>query len=68
MIIGQIVEAVWAGMKVGFTAIFSMIPIYQQLSDFQDQILAAAIGVPVAVISIGGLIIGGIKIARKILF
>ena len=43
-------RAIWA---VG-EALFSLFPVYQQLSDFKTQIIAAAIGVPVAIISVGG--------------
>lgn len=64
-VLGQILEALWAGMKLGFHAIFSMLPIYDQLSGIQDQMIAAAIGVPVAVVSIGGLIIGGVKLVKR---
>ena len=60
-IIGQMLQAIWAGMKVGFQAFFSMIPIYQQLSDFKTQLIAAAIGVPVIVLTIGGIVIKVIK-------
>lgn len=67
MIIGQMLEVTWAGMKVGFTAIFSALPIYQQLSDIQDQIWATFLGVSVIVVTIGGLLISGFKLASKIL-
>ena len=60
-------EAIWAGMKVGFTAIFSVLPIYQQLGDIQDQMWAAFLGVPVIVVTIGGLLISGFKLAAKFL-
>jgi len=43
---------VWAMLK----AFLSLLPIYEQISGLQDQIMAAALGIPVVVISIGGTI------------
>lgn len=63
--IWQAIQAIWAGMTVGFQAFFSALPIYDAISGIQDQMWAAFLGVPVAVISVGGLIITGIKIVRK---
>jgi len=54
MFIWQAIEiigsTVWAMLK----AFLSLIPVFNQISGLQDQIIAAAIGVPVAVVSIGG--------------
>ena len=54
MFIWQAIEiigsTVWAMLK----AFLSLIPVFDQISGLQDQIIAAAIGVPVAVVSIGG--------------
>ena len=43
-------STVWAVLK----AILSLLPIFDQSNGLQDQIVAAALGVPVFVISIGG--------------
>ena len=43
-------STVWAVLK----AILSLLPIFDQINGLQDQIVAAAIGVPVFVVSIGG--------------
>lgn len=43
-------STVWAVLK----AILSLLPIFDQINGLQDQIVAAALGVPVFVISIGG--------------
>ena len=43
-------STVWAVLK----AILSLLPIFDQINGLQDQIVAAAFGVPVFVISIGG--------------
>ena len=65
MIIGQILEALWAGIKVGFHAFFSVLPIYNQLSDFKTQMIALAIGVPAAFITIAGIAIKVFKFINK---
>ena len=43
-------STVWAVLK----AFLSLLPIFDQINGLQDQIVAAALGVPVFVISIGG--------------
>lgn len=52
---------IWQAIQViGFTvlavlnAFLSLLPIFDQINGLQDQIVAAAIGVPVFVVSIGG--------------
>ena len=56
MVIWQIIQVigytVWAMLK----AFLSLLPIYEQISGLQDQIMAAALGVPVVVISVGGIL------------
>lgn len=65
MIIGQILEALWAGIKVGFHAFFSVLPIYNQLSDFKTQMIALALGVPTVLITIVGIAIKIFKFANR---
>ena len=65
MIIGQILEALWAGIKVGFHAFFSVLPFYNQLSDFKTQMIALALGVPTALITIVGIAIKIFKFANR---
>lgn len=43
-------STVWAVLK----AILSLLPIFDKINGLQDQIVAAALGVPVFAISIGG--------------
>lgn len=43
-------STIWAVLK----AFLLLLPIFDQINGLQDQIIAAAIGVPVFVISIGG--------------
>ena len=66
-IIWQAIQAIWSGMIVGFEAFFSALPIYDAISGIQDQIWAAFLGVPVIVVTIGGLLISGFKLAAKFL-
>ncbi|MBR0439680.1 MAG: hypothetical protein IJK27_02870 [Bacilli bacterium] len=65
MIIGQILEALWTGIKVGFHAFFSVLPIYNQLSDFKTQMIALALGVPTILIAIGGIAIKVFKFVNR---
>ena len=43
-------STIWAVLK----AFLSLLPIFDQINGLQDQIVAAAFGVPAFVISIGG--------------
>ena len=62
--ITQIFEAIVGGIKVGFHAFFSVLPIYQQLSDLKTEITATAIGVPVAVVTLIGIAIVILKVIK----
>ena len=64
-IIWQAIQAIWSGMIVGFEAFFSALPIYDAISGIQDQIWAVFLGVPVLVVSIGGLVISAFKLVLK---
>ena len=54
MVILQFIEIIGRTFLAVFEALFSLFPVFQELSDLKDVIIAAAIGVPVAVISIVG--------------
>ena len=54
-------RTIWAFVE----ALFSLFPIYQQLSDLKTQIIAAAIGVPVIVVTIAGILIKVFKFGSK---
>ena len=56
MWIWQVIEIIGRTIRAFVNALFSLFPVYQELSGLQDQIIAAAIGVPVIVVSIGGII------------
>lgn len=53
-------STIWTMIK----ALFSLLPVFDEISGLQDQIIAAALGVPVAVIAVVGILI---KIGRAIL-
>lgn len=53
-------STIWAMIK----ALFSLLPVFDEISGLQDQIIAAALGAPVAVIAAVGILI---KIGRTIL-
>lgn len=63
--IGQMLESIWAGFKVGIDAFLSLFPFYQQISDFKTQLIAAAIGIPEILLSIGGIIFTCYQIYKK---
>lgn len=64
--IGQMLESIWAGFKVGIDAFLSLLPFYQQISDFKTQLIAAAIGVPEIILSIAGIIFTCCQIHKKV--
>ena len=47
-----ILESSWLTFKAFIDAVFQMFPIYETVSEFQNQILACVLGVPVAIIVI----------------
>lgn len=51
---------IWAMLK----ALLSLLPVFNEISGLQDQIMAAALGVPVAVVAVVGVLI---KIGKTIL-
>ncbi len=54
-------SSVWAVLK----AILSLLPIFDQVNGLQDQIVAAALGIPVFVISIVGTLFAIGKFIRR---
>ena len=57
MLIWQAIEIIGRTIWAFVEALLSLFPVYQELSGLQDQIIAAAIGVPVIVVSIGVIIL-----------
>lgn len=54
MVIWQIIEVIGSTVWAVLKAFLSLLPFYNELNGLQDQIIAAAIGVPVVVVSVGG--------------
>ena len=54
MFIWQAIQVIGSIMWAVLRAFLSLLPIFDQINGLQDQIVAAAIGVPVFVVSIGG--------------
>lgn len=61
----QIIETLWAGVKVGFHAIFSVFPLYEQLSSIKTEILAVVLGIPVIVLTIIEILINLVKVVAR---
>ena len=53
-VIWQVIEVIGSTIWAVLKAFLSLLPIYEQISGLQDQMMAAFLGVPVAVVSIGG--------------
>lgn len=53
-------STIWAMLK----ALLSLLPVFDEINSIPDQLMAAALGVPVAVIAVVGILI---KIGRTIL-
>ena len=60
--LGEILECIFGGMKVGFKAFFSALPIYNQLSSIPQDIICMALGIPSALITV---IVVVIKIYKR---
>ena len=64
--IGQILDCLLAGMRLGFYAFLKALPFYEQLSGIKEQLIAYAIGVPVAVVSFVLFLPTLIKIGKRL--
>ena len=61
----QAIEIIGRTILAFVEALFSLFPVYQQLSDLKTQIIAAAIGVPVILVTIVGILIKVFKFGSK---
>ena len=62
----DIVKCVLSGLYVGFCGFISALPIYNQLSEIKEQLIAALIGVPVGFVSAMFSIYFIVKIINKV--
>lgn len=60
----QAIQIIGSTILAMLKALLSLLPVFNEISGLQDQIMAAALGVPVAVITVAGILI---KIGRTIL-
>lgn len=61
----EILKCLFAGIGIGINAFLSVFPIYNQLNNIKEQLIAAALGVPVVVVSIALLIPTAWKIIKS---
>ena len=64
--INQILECLFAGMRIGFQAFLSVLPFYNQLSGLKEQIIAWSLGISVTVISLFLLIPKAANLLKKV--
>ena len=57
----------FAGMVVGFKALFDGLLAYMQISSIKDEVVAAILGVPVVLVSLAGILSVVSKVLKKIL-
>lgn len=55
-------------MSVGFEAFLKVLPLYEQLNNIKEQLIANALGIPAIIVSIASLVPTLIRIVRKLLF
>ena len=63
----EIIQCLFSGMYIGFYAFFKALPIYEQLSGLKEQLISAATGIPVIIVSVILSIPLVIKIAAKVI-
>ena len=64
----EILKCLFAGIGIGIDAFLKVLPIYNQLSEIKEQLISAALGIPVIIVSIVFLVATIVKIIRKLLF
>ena len=64
----EIIKSIFAGMSVGFEAFLKVLPLYEQLNNIKEQLIANALGIPAIIVSIASLVPTLIRIVRKLLF
>lgn len=61
-------KCLFAGIGVGIDAFLNVLPIYNQLSGIEEQLISAALGLPTIIVSIVFLVLTIVRIIRKLLF
>lgn len=65
-LIGEIIWCVLSGMGIVFEAFLKALPIYNELGNIKEEMIACAIGVPVVVVSIALAIPTIINVLKRI--
>lgn len=64
-LIGDIIWCILSGMGVGLMAFFKVLPIFNELGNIKEEIIACVIGVPVFVVSIALMVPTIVKAFKK---
>ncbi len=65
MIVIDAIQLLFAGIKVGFQAFFSVLFLYQQISDLKTTIIAVTLGVPTIAVTIISFVVGIVRIYKR---
>ena len=65
-IIGDAIWCILSGIKIGIMAFLKVLPLYNELGNIKEEIIACVIGVPTIVISIAFVVSPIIRFLRKI--
>lgn len=65
-IIGDIIWCLLSGMGIGFLAFLKVLPIYNELENLKEEIIACAIGVPAIIVSFVFLLPALIKLIKRL--
>lgn len=61
----QVIQVIGSTIWLTLKALFSLLPVFDEINSLPDQIMAAALGIPVIVISVGGTLLAIGKFAWK---
>lgn len=59
-------KCIFAGMSIGFEAFLKVLPIFNQLNDIKEQLIANLFGTPVVIISFIFFVPTAIRVIRKL--
>lgn len=52
----QVIQVIGSTIWLTLKALFSLLPVFDEINSLPDQIMAAALGIPVIVISVGSIL------------
>ena len=68
MVLIDAIKCFAAGFVCGVDAFLRVLPLYEQLSGLKDELISAATGIPIIVLTIIGLIPISIKVVRLVFY